>query len=310
MAPGAPFAGGANFVQQIRPAGAQEFTEVLAEHLSSPEYFTALGIPLRSGRVFAASDLAAPGRPRAGYVLVNETLARRLFGTLDVIGRTVEMPAYQRAPEAFSIIGVVKDVRYLTLDEPPPAVVYRPDGSTFLGNGATAIVRTRESRLPIEEVERIATALGSPLPPAVRTLDSAVARARGEWDVLAALMAILATIASVVASVGVYGVVAFAAASRRPEFGIRMALGASVSNVRRQVLGGAAALTISGLVLGSAGAFALMRVLRARLVGVSELDPLVWTSAALILIVLVAVASVVPARTASRVDLVETLKAT
>ena len=71
---------------------------------------------------------------------------------------------------------------------------------------------------------------------------------------------------------------------------------------------GAAALTISELVLGSAGAFALMRVLRARLVGVSELDPLVWTSAALILIVLVAIASVVPARTASRVNLVETLK--
>jgi predicted permease len=310
VAPGAPFAGAVNFLQQIRPAGEQEFTDILAEHLSSPEYFTTLRIPLRSGRTFAASELAAPGRPRTDYVVVNETLARRLFGTLDVIGSTVEMPAYQRAPEAFSIIGVVKDVRYLTLDEPPPPVVYRPDGSTFLANGATAIVRSRESPLPIEEVERIAAALGSPLPPAVRTLDAAIARARGEWDVLAALMAILATIASMVAGVGVYGVAAFAAASRRSEFGIRMALGASVSNVRRQVLGGAAALTISGLVLGSAGAYALMRVLRARLVGVSELDPLVWASAALILIVLVAVASVVPARSASRLNLVDTLKAT
>jgi len=122
-------------------------------------------------------------------------------------------------------------------------------------------------------------------------------------------MAVLALVASVVASVGVYGVVAFGAASRRAEFGIRMALGATAATVRRHVLRGAAWMTIAGLVLGLAGAFGLIQVLRNRLVGVSPLDPLIWGGAAMLLVALVVVASLIPARQATRVSLADTLKA-
>jgi ABC-type antimicrobial peptide transport system permease subunit len=109
--------------------------------------------------------------------------------------------------------------------------------------------------------------------------------------------------------VGVYGVVAFSAASRRAEYGIRMALGASDGVVRRQVLRGAAIMAAASLVFGMGGAFGLMQVLRARLVGVSPLDPMIWSVAAILLVAVVTIASLIPARHATRVSLADTLRA-
>jgi predicted permease len=304
---GAPFANGANLVNRIRPAGSDSYRETRVDEVLSAEYFGILDIPIRRGRAFAADDIGVPGRAGRSYAVVNEALARQLFGTAEVVGRSVEMPQYQLPPQVYSIVGVAGDVRYDNLTEPLPPIIYLPSGRRLNPN-VTVIARTSDGRSLISAIERVAESLNSPLPADIRTLTENIARARGEWDLLAGLMTILATIAGVVAAVGVYGVVAFAAASRRSEFGIRMALGANAATVRRQVLRGAGALAVAGLVLGSAAAYAVMQVLRARLVGVSEFEPAIWGGAALALMILVFVASMVPARNASRVSLVDTLK--
>ena len=309
MASGAPFAGAGNAVLQVRHDPADEYTDVPAEEVLSPEYFSTLGLRLVRGRTFTADELAEPAPGEARAVILSESLARRLFGTLDVVGRTVQRPGYQQPPRTSTIVGVAADARLVSLTDAAPPVLYVAGGLFGFRNGATLIVRTRPAASIQQDVRAVAESLGSAPPTEILTLDAAVARARGEWDVLALLMASLALVASVVASVGVYGVVAFGAASRRAEFGIRMALGATAATIRRHVLRGAAWMTIAGVVLGLAGAFGLMQVLRSRLVGVSPLDPLIWGGAAALLVALVVVASLIPARQATRVSLAATLKA-
>jgi predicted permease len=309
MASGAPFAGAGNAVLQARRGPADEYIDLPAEEVLSPEYFSTLGIRLIRGRTFTADEFATPDSDAPRTVILSESLARRLFGTLDVVGRTVQQPVYQQPPRTSVIVGVAADVRLFSLTDAAPPVLYMAGGFFGFRSGATLIVRTRPAASIQQDVQGIAESLGSAPPTDIRTLDDAIARARGEWDVLAWLMAVLALVASVVASVGVYGVVAFAAASRRAEFGIRMALGATAATVRRHVLRGAAIVTVAGLVCGLAGAFALMQVLRARLVGVSPLDPLIWGSAVILLVALVAAASLIPARQATRISLADTLKA-
>ena len=176
-------------------------------------------------------------------------------------------------------------------------------------NTYSSVSLSGDARSMVDEVGAIANALGTPPPLDVRTLDEAVARARGEWDVLAALMVVLAAIASVVAAVGVYGVVGFSAAARRAEFGIRMALGASTMTVRGHIVRTAAQMTAAALLFGLAGGLALVQALRARLVGVSAGEPAVWAAAAVLLVVIVAIASIGPVRQSARTSLAETLRA-
>jgi predicted permease len=305
----APFAGAGTAVMRVRRDSAADYLEMRMEEVLSPQYFSTLGIPLVRGSAFTADDIPVPGGSTRSAVILGESLARQLFGTLDVVGRTVQQPVYQQPPRSSVIVGVAADVRLSSLTEEPPPTLYSAGGLFGFRNGATLIVRTQHTESIADDIRAIAASLGSAPPTDIRTLDEAVARARGEWDVLAWLMSGLALVALVVASVGVYGVVAFAAASRRAEYGIRMALGATAPTVRRHVLRGASWMTMAGLVFGLGGAFALMQVLQNRLFGVSPLEPVIWGSATILLVALVAVASLIPARQAARVSLADTLKA-
>jgi ABC-type antimicrobial peptide transport system permease subunit len=216
---------------------------------------------------------------------------------------------YQKGPQTYPIVGVSADVRVSNLAEAPPPMLYNPDGLGGFRRDRTLIALASTSMPLMSDIEAVADSLGGTVPNGVVTLEDAVAQVRGEWDVLTWLMTVLAVIASVVTAVGVYGVVAFTAESRRAEYSIRMALGASTNVVRRQVLRGALIMAGAGLVFGMAGGFGLMQVLRSRLVGVSLLDPMVWGVAAALLVALVAMASLIPARKAARVNLADTLKA-
>ena len=127
--------------------------------------------------------------------------------------------------------------------------------------------------------------------------------------VLVRLLTALAVVAGVLAAIGLYAVVSFGVAARRREFGIRMALGADAAMVRRLVLRGTAVTVTVGVFVGLGGAIALARALESSLFGVSPFDPIVWTAAAAILVALACAASIVPVRRATRVDVVETLRA-
>lgn len=303
-----PFVG-SRFFGRVRRAAPESFVETNITQVATPNYFATLGVSLLRGRAFSEAEIEVPGVAAAPAVIVSVSLARQLFGTIDIVGQTVEMPIYQQGPRAYEVIGVAADARFFDFAEGPQPMLYRPDGYARARTGMALLVRAASGVRIADEAQAVTASLDVLSPYDIRSMNDAVGRARAEWDLLASLMIALAAIASILAAVGVYGVIAFAAASRRAEFGIRLALGASARAVRAQVLRGAVRLAVAGLLFGGAGAYALMQILRGRLVGVSPMDPAIWTAAAMALIALVALASYLPARAASRVNLTDTLKA-
>jgi putative ABC transport system permease protein len=141
------------------------------------------------------------------------------------------------------------------------------------------------------------------------TMEEAIEQGLAQWNVLARLLTALAVVAGVLSAVGLYAVVSFGVAARRREFGIRVALGAEPAMVRRLVLRGTARIATAGLLVGLGGAVALAGVLKSSLFGVPPFDPVAWTIAAAILVALAVAASIIPARRATRVNVVETLRA-
>jgi predicted permease len=311
---GAPFFGGANMFWRVRPADAAPDVaaiETRSNALFSPSYFETLGIPFIRGRMFTEAEFAAARRGEARVAILNEALARRLFGTTDPIGRAVEFPRQGHDAERHEVIGLVASARYASLVTPPDEMIYQPAGRRSIGItlGATVIVRTTGSAALAEQARRTAADLNPSLPlTEVLSMSDAVGRSRRDWDLLARVVGIVAAVAAVLACIGLYAVVAHGVAQRRREFGIRVALGASRAEVWTLVLRRTAAITGAGLCFGLAGAYVFAQMLGARLVGVSPFDPALWALAALSLVAVATIASLPPARAATRVDVNETLR--
>ena len=281
------------------------------------DYFQALGIPVR-GRPFARSDdLKAPH-----VAIVSRSLARRMWGTEDPLGKLISvnpprellpgisLPAdYQ--PEKLSVVGVAGDVPYDRLDRGPSLVVYVPYAQGAEGLlGMFLTLRTAGDPLAVvpavrEEVRRLDP--DQPLA-AVSTFESGLARAVAAPRLRTLLLGIYAAIALALAAIGIYGVIAVSVAQRTREIGIRLAVGALPRTVLRLFLGRGCALAGVGLALGLVGAVAASRLARSLLFSVSPTDPLVLGGTALILGGTALLASYLPARRASRVDPMVTLR--
>jgi hypothetical protein len=238
-----------------------------------------------------------------------------LFGTPHAAGQHVEFRQRGR-PGRYEVIGVTPDIKYFNLRDEPPLLLFDPAGLGggrwglgLAANSATVLVRAADGRDGGIALRSAAASLGAPVPLTITPMGEAVQRARLEWDVLAWLMIALAAIASVLSAVGVYGLVAFGAAMRRAEFGVRTAFGAGPGVIRQLVLLRASRLALAGLAFGLAGAYALARALAGRLVGVEPFDPLLWAMAAAGLVAIVFAASFLPARRAARVNPADTLRA-
>ena len=311
-ADGAPFFGGGSMLRRVQPGGvdgARAF-ETPSNVVFSSDYFKTLAVPLIGGRLFTDADFAAAQRGESRLAIVSEGLARRLFGRPDAVGRQIEFPNQRGSGPSSEIIGVVGAARFNSLVDEPEDMLYELAGPKGMWRGATIIVRTSGSVPIAEKARAIATELNPSLPLSpVLSMAEAVARSRAEWDSLARLLGILAIVAVVLACVGLYGVIAHGVAQRRQEFGIRLALGATRAELFRLVLRRTAAIMGAGLVVGLAGAYAFAQVLSARLVGVNPLDPVWWSLAVFSLLIVAVLASVKPARAATRVDVNETLRA-
>lgn len=308
---GAPFFGGNNFHARMRIADAPPDSTALnawVNFLFSASYFDTLRIPLVRGRVFTEPEFAAARRGESTAVMLSEGLARRLFGDANPIGRDVECPG--RSRQRCEVIGVVGTALINSLVAPRADAVFEPAPPKWISSGATIIVRTSGPVALAEQARGIAAALNPALPlTTVVSMEDAVGRSRRDWDSLARLLGVLAALAAVLACVGLYSVVAHGVAQRRREFGIRVALGATHGAVWRLVLGRTATITAIGLLVGVAGSYAFAQTLRARLVGVHPFDPVLWSLAAGVLVAVVALASIKPARSATKVDVTETLRA-
>ncbi len=283
------------------------------EHLVlSPAYFETLSIRLVRGRDFSQADMGAPGRAAAPVVVLSESLALSLFGTIEVIGESVEFPTLARKDQRHEVIGVVDDVHQFDIAEDPPQLVYVLRGSKEpIPTSAMMLIRTPAPRDMTAEVRAVAASLNASLPIAdVIPLTVAVKNARAEWDALAKLIGFVAAVASFLAACGLYGVVAFGVAARQREFGIRMALGATAGEIRRLALRTAATIVGVGIVLGLGGAAALSRILENRLVGVEPFDSVSWALAVIGLASVSFIAALPPARHATTVDVADTLRST
>ena len=301
VALGAPFA--AHFSTRVRRADMPEAGPLsVGSNEVSPEYFATLRIPLVRGRGFVQADSGQD------VVVLSNTLGRRLFGATDPLGRLVEFPVMAQKGRRYRVIGVAADSRSWSLEQDPEPFVYQPMGDPRMGE--IALVRSGLGEQAIAAViERIAAELDSSLPVGwVKPITQQIADSLSERRLFAKMLGLLAVIALVLAAAGLYGLVAFGVALRTREFGIRMALGAQASNILRLVLREGALLAGAGTVLGLLGAALATRVIKSRLYGVDALDPLTYILAAVGLGLVALLATLRPARMATRVDPMKALR--
>jgi len=265
------------------------------------EYFRALGIPLLRGRTFSRTDYSTNAAP---VLVCSEAFARKVFPNEDPIGKYVQFSS----DRIFEIVGMVGDIKLTQILDDRPDKIYLPH--TSAGANGSLIVRTRVMPASLAEPIRRAILEVEPDQPVanVRTLEQDVSRSVAVRRRMFTLLGIFAVVALGLAAMGLYGILAHAVALRRHEIGIRMALGAQRSDVLRWILRNGMGLTLLGVVLGLAGAFALTRVLRNQLYEVGSTDPLTFAAMALLLVVVALLACLIPARRASGVDPMEALR--
>jgi len=264
----------------------------------SPDYFRTMQIPLRRGRVFDDSDRTGAQE----VVIVNETLARRLWRDADPVGQILMVGDFM-TPAPRVVVGVVADTRHHELSKSPEPEIYRPAYQTswpFFGlvvrTAATPEALERPLREAAARVDR-AVPLGS-----IQAL-STLAETTMTWRRSSmALMTLFAAAAGLLAFVGVYSVTAYGVAARAREYAVRIALGAAPSSVAGAIVAQGAALAGIGITIGLAAAAAAGRVLGSLLVAVRPIDPVTFASVALVTGAAAILATTVPALTAMRVD--------
>jgi putative ABC transport system permease protein len=263
----------------------------------SPGYFQTIGVPIVEGRAFSDSD--RPETPRVA--VVNETFARRYWPGESAIGRTF----HTRGPEGpqFEIVGVSADHKVLTLSEPPTPFLHiarnqRP--SSY----AAIIARTRgDAAALLREMRRELLAIEPNLVFVEnQTMEAEVDATLFPMRVGAWLVSGVGMVAMLLAAIGLYGMIAYAVARRTREIGIRVALGARPGAVLALVLRQGLLVAVAGLVVGCLLAAVAARAIAGALYGVSSCDPVSWLTAAAVLLVVSALANLVPAWRAVRVD--------
>ena len=264
------------------------------------DYFGAVGLPLRQGRLFRAED-NNPNGPRV--CIINEVLARRLFADQNPIGRRVITSGKE-----FEVIGVVGQIHYRSLEGPAQTFFYAPHA--FDPAQASVIVR---SSLPVSTVRDVVTktvrALDPDQPVAIRTLTAGVEQSVHGRQSMMLLVDAFAATALVLACLGIYGVMAYTIGQRQRELSIRMALGASQPNVVGLVLRDGLRLALIGLGAGLVAALIGAQLLASLLFGVSARDPIVFTTVAVALGSIALAACWLPARRATKVDPLVALRA-
>jgi putative ABC transport system permease protein len=272
----------------------------------SADYLPTLGIALVRGRQFTTAEVGDSGL----VAIVSETMAKKVFGTSDPIGRRFRFASAPTNPW-FTIVGVARDVLIDPLDRDPINQSYVPF-STRNGRTITITLRTATTS-PAQlapAVTRLVHAMDPSLAPyEVRTMDDLFQSTLWSRRLYGWLFASFAAIALVLATIGVYGVISYAVAQRTREMGVRIALGAQRRDVLRLIVGEGAGLAIAGAAVGLAGAFAASRLLSGLLVDVSATDPVSFIGVPLLLTTVALVASYLPARRATKVDPMEALRA-
>jgi macrolide transport system ATP-binding/permease protein len=289
----------------------------VSTNVVTPEYFPTFGIGLLRGRPFSAQDRV----DTPAVAIVSDSMARLYFGEVNPVGRSLFLGGGKlRRP--LTVVGVVQDLRQERLRlEQPPRMVYTPLAQGSLNvNGvpetlqrATAEVRTtddaRTLRALAASVRDEARALNkTAVVSYVRTMDEQLDAALIQEGVLATLSTAFGALALLLASVGLYGVLSYNVARRSREIGIRLALGAARATVLRGVLRETTVLSLTGIAIGLAIAFAVTKAVSTFLFGLTPRDPMTLAATAAILLLTTGIAGYLPARRAASVDPMRALR--
>lgn len=334
----APFSG-TRAAAAILPDGAADPAQALAAEFTEvgPDYFRTLGVPVTDGREFSAGDVAVVGDDSASprrIAIINETLARRLFGggraavagnsnavasdagasgagssgagasvagLGDVVGRSVRRVNRNGSIDRFDVIGVARTIPYHRMWEEPIPMMYVPAAGRLAGT--TLLVRSAGTSPAIVQALREVVARLDPLAvTTIRTVREQLTESIQPQRVAASLLGLFSVCALVLASVGLYSVLTYAVAQRTREIGLRIALGAEPPRVLRQVVARGLGLAAVGLLAGLGLAALATPLLASMMPGVPTRDPITFAVVSGVLLIVAALASVRPARRAARVD--------
>jgi predicted permease len=288
------------------PANKSVLLGDVMEQYVSPDYFRVLGIPLVRGREFNERD--ARNAPKV--IIVNESMARKLWGSVDVLGRRIRISRSGKGNREWNeVIGVAADVRDLDIQSKAEpefflALLQRSPRSCHLfvrteGNPdalATVISRQIWASYPDQPVTHLTT------------LQRTISESIGEQRLYTVLLAVFAAIGLALALLGIYGVISYSVTRRTQEIGVRVALGAGTGDVLRMIMQRGLALIAIGAVIGLGAALAMTRFIAGELYGVKPNDPATLLSAIFLILFIGSLACWIPARRAMRVDPIVALR--
>lgn len=278
---------------------------VLAEYrLATSDYFETMRIPLVEGRTFGPADAR-------NVVLISRAVAERNWPGESAVGRRVRATPWGGPLAEFEVIGVVGDVHQLDLREPAPATLYFDSrGWSWTDWEVNFVVRSSvELASLVAPIRELLAGMDAQIPlAAAQPMPDFIDRELAPTRFALRLIGLFAGLAGMLALIGLYGVVTFWVTRRTRELGIRLALGSERTGILSLVLGQGARLSLIGIVLGTAGAYALTRLLQRFLFGVSPTDPIAFAGVAVALCTCALLACAVPALRATRVDPVRVLR--
>jgi predicted permease len=277
------------------------------QRVAAADYFKAMEIPLKEGRLFTAEDTRTTPR----VALIDERMAQTLWPSGDALGKRFRTGGIDAGPDVpwITIIGVVGAIKQDALDADSRIAVYFPQ-MQLTPRGITAVIRTAGDPSAVAPaVRREIHDMDPNLPvfnvrPMTARVEESLARRR--FSML--LLTIFAVLAAGLAAVGIYGVIAFLVANGAKEVGIRMALGATPRGIGILVLRHGLVIAAIGLGLGVAGAFVATRLMRSLLFGVGATDPMTYVAVSMFVAATALAASYIPARRAARLDPMRTLR--
>ena len=301
-----PLSGGCNGTLMTFPDRPSSATgnAIVGVHWATPSWFGSVQVPLRRGRMFNVADRM--GGPRV--VLISETAARKYWPHEDPVGKTVKV--YQGGFDAgATVIGIVGDVRFGTIDSLPGPDVYIAYAQAYTPR-MMIFLRTAGDPLALVPSVRRALETWAPEDPIydISTMADRAGAATAQARFSALLLAMFAAVALGLAVMGIYGVMSFGVAQRTREIGIRMALGADRARVLGMVVREGAIMVTIGTVIGVAAALAVTRILRTLLFEVTPTDPATFGAIVVIVVAAALLASWLPARRAARVEPTEALR--
>jgi putative ABC transport system permease protein len=275
-------------------AGEADYTAV------SDGYFQTLGIPLKRGRLFQASD----GFDTPHVAVISDAVAQQKWPGQDPLGQTIEFGNMDGDLRLLHVVGVVGDVRERSLEKPARPTIYvnykqRPQAADRF----TFVLRTSAPPSTVlAEARKVLAEVDPSVPPGLNTFDRVFASSLTGRRFNLTLIGAFASAALLLAMIGLYGVMSYSVARRTREIGVRMALGAGRESVLKLVLGRALKTAAFGVAAGLAGALLITRLMRSLLFEVSPSDPLTLAAGACMLATVALMAAYVPARRATRVD--------